>query len=169
MLNSGKIILKNGFCLFESAAELPATAWSFWSCVCCVFSRHETRVRNWSIYDDFGGVNISFPPISDKTNDRISLKGPKECIEAVKQKILDIISDYEAQVSVEVEIEPVHHRVLLGPRGKVNHIQNEHDVRIKLIGLDSNICLTMFTIKCELQVFHNKISDFEIFVQTNFL
>ena len=83
------------------------------------------------IHDDFGGVNISFPPITDKTNDRISLKGPKECIEAVKQKILDTISDFEAQVQIEVEIEPVHHRVLLGPRGKVNQIQNEREVRIK--------------------------------------
>ena len=83
------------------------------------------------LFDDYGGVNVSFPHQSDKQNDRITLKGPKECLEAVKLRILEIISDYDAQVSIEVEIDSSHHRHLLGPRREVNTIQQDYDVKIK--------------------------------------
>lgn len=91
------------------------------------------------LYDDYGGVNVSFPPLGgggDKatpTSDRVQLKGAPECVEAVKGRIAEIIADHEAQVTIEVEVEAVHHRGLLtgGPRSRVNGLQAEHDVRIK--------------------------------------
>lgn len=83
------------------------------------------------LFDDYGGVNVSFPHQSDKQNDRITLKGPKECLEPVKQRILEIIADFDAQVSIEVEIDASHHRHLLGPRNKVNVLQHDLDVKIK--------------------------------------
>lgn len=82
------------------------------------------------LYEDYGGVNVSFPPISENS-DRIVLKGSKECVEAVKARIQEIVADYEAQMTLEVEIESFHHRSLLGPKNKVNQIQAEFDVKIK--------------------------------------
>lgn len=82
--------------------------------------------------DEYGGVNISFPPQSDKTNDRIVLKGSKECLDAVKQRILEMIEDYDAQETIEVEIDAQHHRQLLSrPNNKINALQQEFDVKIK--------------------------------------
>lgn len=83
------------------------------------------------LYEDFGGVNVSFPPLGAEKSDRILLKGAAECVEAVKGRIAEIIADYDAQVTIEVEIDSVHHRSLLGPRNRVNAIQGEFDVKIK--------------------------------------
>lgn len=44
------------------------------------------------ISDECGGVLISFPRANDPS-DQVSLKGAKECIEAAKARILEIISD----------------------------------------------------------------------------
>lgn len=49
------------------------------------------------IADDCGGVQISFPR-QGVNSDRVVLKGPKECIEAAKTRILEIIEDLEAKV-----------------------------------------------------------------------
>lgn len=84
------------------------------------------------LYDEYGGVNVSFPPQSDKTNDRITLKGPKECLDAVKQRILEIVADFDAQETIDVEIDAQHHRQLLAPRSnRINALQQEYDVKIK--------------------------------------
>lgn len=84
------------------------------------------------LYDEFGGVNVSFPPQSDKNNNCITLKGPKECLEAVRQRIFEIISDFDAQETIEVEIDAQHHRHLLGTRlNRIQSLQQEYDVRIK--------------------------------------
>ncbi|OTF83867.1 Vigilin-like protein [Euroglyphus maynei] len=80
------------------------------------------------LYDEFGGVDVSFPQQSDKNNDCITLKGPKECLEAVRQRILEIISNFDAQETIEVEIDAQHHRHI---RPLVHSLQQENDVRIK--------------------------------------
>lgn len=49
------------------------------------------------IADECGGVQISFPR-QGVNSDRVVLKGPKECIEAAKARILEIIEDLEAKV-----------------------------------------------------------------------
>lgn len=68
------------------------------------------------IADDFGGVMISFPrPGVD--SDRVTLKGPKECIELAKQRILEIVSDLDAQVTIDCIILQKHHRTVMGARG----------------------------------------------------
>lgn len=51
------------------------------------------------IADDCGGVQISFPR-QGVNSDRVVLKGPKDCIEAAKARINEIIEDLEAKVSL---------------------------------------------------------------------
>lgn len=43
--------------------------------------------------DEFGGVLISFPRPNAQPSDKVTLKGSKECIEFVKQRILEIVKD----------------------------------------------------------------------------
>lgn len=83
------------------------------------------------ISDECGGVSISFPRANDPS-DQVTLKGAKECIEAAKARILEIISDLEAQVSIDCIIPQQHHRTIMGTRGsKVQNVQAEHNVQIK--------------------------------------
>ncbi|XP_060810715.1 vigilin [Amyelois transitella] len=83
------------------------------------------------IADDCGGVQISFPR-QGVNSDRVVLKGPKECIEAAKIRINEIIEDLEAKVTIECVIPQKHHRTVMGARGsKVKDISAEHDVQIK--------------------------------------
>ncbi|CAH0720841.1 unnamed protein product, partial [Brenthis ino] len=83
------------------------------------------------IADDCGGVQISFPR-QGINSDRVVLKGPKECIEAAKTRINEIIEDLEAKVTIECIIPQRHHRTVMGARGaKVKDITAEFDVQIK--------------------------------------
>ncbi|XP_023947643.1 vigilin [Bicyclus anynana] len=83
------------------------------------------------IADDCGGVQISFPR-QGVTSDRVVLKGPKDCIEAAKARIIEIIEDLEAKVTIECVIPQRHHRTVMGARGaKVKDITAEFDVQIK--------------------------------------
>ncbi|XP_075969599.1 satellite-binding protein 1 Dp1 [Anticarsia gemmatalis] len=83
------------------------------------------------IADDCGGVQISFPR-QGVNSDRVVLKGPKDCIEAAKIRINEIIEDLEAKVTIECVIPQKHHRTVMGARGaKVKDITAENDVQIK--------------------------------------
>ncbi|XP_063359455.1 vigilin [Cydia amplana] len=83
------------------------------------------------IADDCGGVQISFPR-QGVNSDRVVLKGPKDCIEAAKLRIHEIIEDLEAKVTIECVIPQRHHRTVMGARGsKVKDITAECDVQIK--------------------------------------
>ena len=44
------------------------------------------------IAEEYGGVMVSFPR-SGTQSDRVTLKGAKECVEAAKQRIQEIIED----------------------------------------------------------------------------
>ncbi|XP_026745631.1 vigilin-like [Trichoplusia ni] len=89
------------------------------------------------IADDCGGVQISFPR-QGVNSDRVVLKGPKDCIEAAKIRINEIIEDLEAKVTIECVIPQRHHRTVMGARGaKVKDITAEHDVQIKFPERDS--------------------------------
>lgn len=68
------------------------------------------------IGDECGGVMISFPR-SGVASDRVVLKGSKECIEAAKQRINEIIEDLEAMITIECIIPQVHHRTVMGSKG----------------------------------------------------
>ncbi|XP_076306465.1 vigilin-like [Tachypleus tridentatus] len=83
------------------------------------------------IAEDFGGVNVSFPR-SGSESDQVVLKGAKECVEGAKQRIMEIVSELEAMVTIECIIPQLYHRVVMGAKGhKIQAITQEHNVHIK--------------------------------------
>ena len=99
------------------------------------YHKHFLTKRNGilqRIYDECGGVIISFPRIDDNS-ERVILKGAKECIEAAKQRIQRIVDDLIAQVSIEVVIPQNYHGNIMGPRGsRIQQVQSTYDVHIKI-------------------------------------
>lgn len=84
------------------------------------------------ISEECGGVTISFPRSTEIDSTRVSLKGPKEGIEAAKQRIIEIVGDLEAMVTIECVILQKHHRSVMGKRGaKVQAITHDYDVQVK--------------------------------------
>lgn len=84
------------------------------------------------ISEECGGVTISFPRSTETDSTRVTLKGPKEGIEAAKQRIIEIVGDLESMVTIECVIPQVHHRSVMGKSGsKVQSITRDFDVQIK--------------------------------------
>ncbi|XP_069775955.1 vigilin-like isoform X2 [Narcine bancroftii] len=83
------------------------------------------------IAEEYGGVTVSFPRTGVQS-DRVMLKGAKDCVEAAKRRIQEIIGDLEAQVSLECVIPQRFHRAVMGLKGsKVQQITRDYDVQIK--------------------------------------
>ncbi|XP_040887218.1 vigilin [Toxotes jaculatrix] len=81
--------------------------------------------------EEYGGVAVSFPR-TGANSQRVTLKGAKDCVEAAKKRIQEIVEDLESQVSVEVAIPQRYHRAVMGPKGcRIQHITREHEVQIK--------------------------------------
>ncbi|XP_070848785.1 vigilin [Chaetodon trifascialis] len=81
--------------------------------------------------EEYGGVAVSFPR-TGANSQRVTLKGAKDCVEAAKKRIQEIIEDLESQVSAEVAIPQRYHRAIMGPKGcRIQHITREHEVQIK--------------------------------------
>ncbi|XP_041635825.1 vigilin isoform X2 [Cheilinus undulatus] len=81
--------------------------------------------------EEYGGVAVSFPR-TGANSQRVTLKGAKDCVEAAKKRIQEIIEDLESHVSVEVAIPQRYHRAIMGPKGcRIQHITREHEVQIK--------------------------------------
>ncbi|XP_056420711.1 vigilin [Hyla sarda] len=90
------------------------------------------------IAEEYGGVTVSFPR-SGVQSDRVTLKGAKECVEAAKKRIQDIIEDLEAQVTMECMIPQRFHRSIMGPKGtRIQQITREHAVQIKFPDREEN-------------------------------
>lgn len=84
------------------------------------------------IGDEFGGVIVSFPR-SGVSSDKVTLKGAKNCVEAAKARMKEIVHDLDCQVTIEVPIDQVHHRTIMGTRGaKVQKVCSDYDVQIKI-------------------------------------
>lgn len=83
------------------------------------------------IIEECGGIMISFPR-EREDNSQVVLKGAKDCIAAAKQRILDIVSDLENQITIECEIPQKYHRHVMGSRGRnVQEVTSRYDVQIK--------------------------------------
>uniref|UniRef100_H2LQC3 Vigilin n=1 Tax=Oryzias latipes TaxID=8090 RepID=H2LQC3_ORYLA len=81
--------------------------------------------------EEYGGVAVSFPR-TGASSQKVTLKGAKDCVEAAKKRIQEIIEDLESQVSVELAIPQRYHRAVMGPKGcRIQHITREHEVQIK--------------------------------------
>ena len=82
------------------------------------------------IADEYGGVTVSLPKVPD--SNKVSLKGAKECVEGAKQRLLEIVNDLESMVEKECIISHVHHRAVLGNKGKnVQELSSKLGVQIK--------------------------------------
>uniref|UniRef100_A0A2P2HWJ6 Vigilin n=1 Tax=Hirondellea gigas TaxID=1518452 RepID=A0A2P2HWJ6_9CRUS len=83
------------------------------------------------IGDMFGGVNISFPR-NGQNSDQVTLKGGAECVAGAKGRILEIVSELDCQISMDVVIPQRQHRTVMGPRGScIQNIIATHNVEIK--------------------------------------
>ncbi|XP_043926730.1 vigilin [Protopterus annectens] len=83
------------------------------------------------IAEEYGGVMVSFPR-TGMQSDRVTLKGAKDCVEAAKKRMLEIIEDLDAQVTIECVISQRFHRSIMGPKGsRIQQITRDHSVQIK--------------------------------------
>ncbi|XP_028650653.1 high density lipoprotein binding protein a isoform X2 [Erpetoichthys calabaricus] len=83
------------------------------------------------IAEEYGGVMVSFPRTGSQS-DKVTLKGAKDCVEAAKKRMLEIIEDLDAQVTIECVIPQKFHRSIMGPKGsRIQQITRDHNVQIK--------------------------------------
>ncbi|XP_049587952.1 high density lipoprotein binding protein a isoform X1 [Syngnathus scovelli] len=81
--------------------------------------------------DEYGGVMVSFPRTGTQS-DKVTLKGAKECVEAAKKRMQEIVEDLDAQVTIECTIAQKFHRSIMGPKGsRIQQITRDHNVHIK--------------------------------------
>uniref|UniRef100_A0AAQ6AJY9 Vigilin n=1 Tax=Amphiprion ocellaris TaxID=80972 RepID=A0AAQ6AJY9_AMPOC len=81
--------------------------------------------------DEYGGVMVSFPRTGSQS-EKVTLKGAKECVEAAKKRMQEIVEDLEAQVTIECVIPQKFHRSIMGPKGsRIQQITRDHNVQIK--------------------------------------
>jgi len=91
------------------------------------------------IRKDCGGVIINFPPeqqqaTTSTTNDRITLKGPRDEIEKAKQELSKMAKQKnDMNYTEEVVVKAEYHRFLVGKKGtSINSMREKHNVRIIL-------------------------------------
>ncbi|XP_060886574.1 high density lipoprotein binding protein a isoform X1 [Labrus mixtus] len=81
--------------------------------------------------DEYGGVMVSFPRTGSQS-EKVTLKGAKECVEAAKKRMQEIVEDLDAQVTIECVIAQKFHRSIMGPKGsRIQQITRDHSVQIK--------------------------------------
>uniref|UniRef100_A0A4W3IEM7 Vigilin n=1 Tax=Callorhinchus milii TaxID=7868 RepID=A0A4W3IEM7_CALMI len=104
------------------------------------------------VADEYGGVMVSFPRTGTQS-DRVTLKGAKDCVEAAKKRMQEIIEDLEAQVTIECVINQRFHRMVMGAKGlKVQQITKDHLVQIKFPEREENPGTTPFQTNGEVKV-----------------
>ncbi|KAM9833278.1 vigilin [Syngnathus typhle] len=81
--------------------------------------------------EEYGGVVVSFPRTGADSR-RVDLIGARDCVDAAKKRIREIIQDLESRVSLEVAVPQRYHRAIMGPKGiRIQNISREHEVHIK--------------------------------------
>ncbi|XP_076014917.1 high density lipoprotein binding protein a [Genypterus blacodes] len=81
--------------------------------------------------EEYGGVMVSFPRTGSQS-DKVTLKGAKDCVEAAKKRMQEIVEDLDAQVTIECVIPQKFHRSIMGPKGsRIQQITRDHIVQIK--------------------------------------
>lgn len=59
------------------------------------------------IADEYGGVMVSFPRTGSQS-DKVTLKGAKECVEAAKKRMLEIIEDLVSKHGYTIGVHSWH-------------------------------------------------------------
>jgi hypothetical protein len=78
------------------------------------------------IQEQNGGVVISFPRQETK-DDKVTIKGSKQCAESAKQRIEEIVDDLVSQVTENISIPQEFHHAIVP---HANQLRNEYNVRI---------------------------------------
>ncbi|KAM6909078.1 vigilin [Xenentodon cancila] len=118
-----EILVKNLDDVVEDSMEVDVRHHRYFVC------RRGQVLRD--LAEEYGGVAVSFPRTGTNSQ-KVTLKGAKDCVEAAKKRIQEIIEDLESQVSMEVAIPQRYHRAIMGPKGcRIQHITREHEVQIK--------------------------------------
>ncbi len=81
------------------------------------------------ISDENCNVRISFP--KQINSNQVSLKGPKDAVEAAKKRILELVYEFENQVTVEVVVPQRYHVAIIGKNG-VNSQQISDDNKVEI-------------------------------------
>ncbi|XP_029347773.1 vigilin-like [Acyrthosiphon pisum] len=79
---------------------------------------------------EYNGVNVSFPQVNSNSSE-VLIKGHKDFVEKVKNKINNIVIDLEQRITVEVSIPQRMHRVLMRNRDLLEGLRRDLDVWIK--------------------------------------
>ena len=91
------------------------------------FTAKRAKLIN-KISDDNCNVKISFPKTDSNV---VALKGPKDAIASAKKQILEVVYEFENQVSIEVPIMQKYHVSLIGKKG-VNSSQISDQFKVEL-------------------------------------
>ncbi|XP_022667646.1 vigilin-like isoform X2 [Varroa destructor] len=76
-------------------------------------------------------VQVSFPK-SSSGSEEVTLKGPKDSVAEVKQRLLEITKELDNQITMNCVIPQAHHRAVMGAKGvHVQGITREFGVHIK--------------------------------------
>ena len=81
------------------------------------------------ISDENCNVRISFPKAPNSSV--VTIKGPRDAVEAAKKSILDYVHEFENQVTIEVVIPQKYHTAIIGKKG-VNSHQITDDFKVEL-------------------------------------
>ncbi|MEQ2197538.1 hypothetical protein XENOCAPTIV_030942, partial [Xenoophorus captivus] len=83
--------------------------------------------------DEYGGVMVSFPRTGSQS-DKVTLKGAKECVEAAKKRMQEIVEDLAlVPVTIEVEVPFELHRYIIGQKGSgIRKMMDEFEVNIQV-------------------------------------
>jgi polyribonucleotide nucleotidyltransferase len=83
---------------------------------------------------DFAGTNIKVPK-QESDEEVFTINGPINCVEDVKQEILNFVERFEntAEILVELPCKNEDIRSLIGTQGaNINKVQDDHNVEIKI-------------------------------------
>ena len=81
--------------------------------------------------EEFPSVQISIPKKDDES-ENFTLKGNKEDVALMIERINEIIDDFKAQITMEFTLPHKHHRSVIGTKGvNLQEITSEHSVNIK--------------------------------------
>lgn len=92
------------------------------------FTARRAKLIN-EISDENCNVKISFPKAPN--SDIVTLKGPRDAVEAAKKRITERVFEFENQVTIEVVIPQMHHVAVIGKGGN-NSQKISDDFKVEL-------------------------------------
>jgi len=94
------------------------------------YHTHFKRTFLRQLKEDLANVTVTLP--LHPNEEKFTLKGAKECVEAAKARIKEKVDELESQVSIEVVIPQKYHKFLMGRKGSnVKSIQAKCNVDIQ--------------------------------------